>query len=170
MKNWIPIPGSKKETIIRLALQQFNERGYEGVNIKELAKTAEMTTGVIYHHFGSKANLYTVIRNDVEQRIIDRMEGAADAVNNPDKKVEIAILSGFDATVKLKMCRLLSEENPHGADKIEEFIQSLVKPSITGLDLILLPSWRSILEAVENEKVDYNQGKKLLTWLFQNTM
>ena len=164
------MPGSKKETIIRLALEQFKEKGYEGVNIKDLAKEANMTTGVIYHHFGSKAQLYTVIRHDVEQRIIDRMEGAADTVSNPEKKLETAFLAGLDATMKLNVGRLLCEENPHGSDKIEEFVQHLLKGTISGLEFIVLPSWRSILEAVENEKIDQNHGRKLLTWLFQKKM
>lgn len=129
-----------------------------------------MTTGVIYHHFGSKAQLYTVIRHDVEQRIIDRMEGAADTVSNPEKKLETAFLAGLDATMKLNVGRLLCEENPHGSDKIEEFVQHLLKGTISGLEFIVLPSWRSILEAVENEKIDQNHGRKLLTWLFQKKM
>ncbi|UTE78874.1 TetR/AcrR family transcriptional regulator [Rossellomorea sp. KS-H15a] len=170
MKNWIPVPGSKKETIIRLALEQFKEKGYEGVNIKDLAKEANMTTGVIYHHFGSKAQLYTVIRHDVEQRIIDRMEGAADTVIDPVKKLETALLAGLDASIKLNVCLLLSEENPHSIDKIEEFVLHLLEETITGLEFIVLPSWRSILEAVENNKIDQDHGRKLLMWLFHKKM
>jgi AcrR family transcriptional regulator len=170
MKNWIPVPGSKKETIIRLALEQFKKKGYEGVNIKDLAKEANMTTGVIYHHFGSKAQLYTVIRHDVEQRIIDRMEGATDTVNDPEKKLETAFLAGLDATFKLNVARLLCEENPHSIDKIEEFVQHLLKGTVKGLEYIILPSWRSILEAVENEKINQSEGRKLLSWLFQKKM
>ncbi|MGG4167542.1 helix-turn-helix domain-containing protein [Rossellomorea vietnamensis] len=170
MKNWIPVPGSKKETIIRLALEQFKEKGYEGVNIKDLAKEANMTTGVIYHHFGSKAKLYTVIRHDVEQRIIDRMEGAADTVNDPVKKLETAFLAGLDATLKLNVGRLLCEDNPHAIDKIEEFVQHLLKGTVKGLEFIVLSSWRSVLEAIENEKIDPSEGRKLLSWLFQKKM
>ena len=165
MKNWIPVPGSKKETIIRLALEEFNKKGYEEVNIKELAKKANMTTGVIYHHFGSKANLYTLIRNDVEQRILDRMEGAITNIEDT-VPLEVALLSGYDATLKLEVCKLLSEANPHGSDKISEFIQQLCIDHIVGLEHILIPSWRSLLQAVEQEKVSPEQGRNLLRWFF----
>ncbi|MBN8192741.1 TetR/AcrR family transcriptional regulator [Bacillus sp. NTK074B] len=170
MKNWIPVPGSKKETIIKLALEQFKEKGYEGVNIKDLAKEANMTTGVIYHHFGSKAQLYSVIRQDVEQRIIDRMEGAADTVSDPVNKLKMALVTGLDATIKLRVGRLLCEENPHAADKIEEFVLQLLEGTIAGLEFIVLPSWRSILAAIENEKIDLGQGRELIAWLFQKKL
>ena len=39
-----------------------------------------MTTGALYHHFGSKIDLYRFVRADVDQRVLDRMAGAAEAV------------------------------------------------------------------------------------------
>ena len=86
MKEWIPIPGSNKEKIIKVALEEFSLKGYQGVNITDLANKADMTTGAIYHHFGSKAKLYEIIRMDMEQRMIDRMEGAASLF---DQKVKL---------------------------------------------------------------------------------
>lgn len=165
MKNWIPIPGSKKDIIIQLALNAFNEKGYEEVNIKDLAKEAGMTTGVIYHHFGSKATLYTVIRNDIEQRIIDRMEGAVELFKGDLEKVEAALTTGFNSSIKLAVCRLLCEENQHGNDKIEEYIKSLCDGLLPGLPFILMPAFRSVLQAYLQEKLTVEEGKELLTWL-----
>lgn len=54
MKNFIPIPGTNREKILRIALEEFSEKGYKGINITELAQKADITTGAIYHHFGSK--------------------------------------------------------------------------------------------------------------------
>ncbi len=41
-----------------------------------MSAAAEVTTGALYHHFGSKLGLYTFVRDDVERRLLDRMEGA----------------------------------------------------------------------------------------------
>lgn len=30
-----------------------------------------------YHHFGSKQGLYAVVREELERRVVDRMDGAA---------------------------------------------------------------------------------------------
>lgn len=35
-----------------------------------------MTTGALYHHFGSELGLYTFVRADVQRRPLARMEGA----------------------------------------------------------------------------------------------
>ena len=49
---------------------------FDEVTVGELADAAKVTTGALYHHFGSKFGLYAFVRNDVEQRLLDRMEGA----------------------------------------------------------------------------------------------
>ncbi len=36
-----------------------------------------VTTGVLYHHFGSKEGLYAVVREELERRVVDRMDGDA---------------------------------------------------------------------------------------------
>ena len=49
---------------------------FDEVTVGELAAAADVTTGALYHHFGSKLGLYAFVRADVEQRLLDRMEGA----------------------------------------------------------------------------------------------
>jgi AcrR family transcriptional regulator len=48
-----------------------------GISTPLTSKKADGSpTGALYHHFGSKLGLYDLMRDDVERRLLDRMEGA----------------------------------------------------------------------------------------------
>ncbi|MDP5275387.1 TetR/AcrR family transcriptional regulator [Chengkuizengella axinellae] len=165
MKDWIPIPGSIKEQLITIALEEFKKKEYKEVNISQLANEANVTTGAIYHHFGSKIKLYLLIRNEMEQRIIDRMEGAAALFeDDPNQALTAAVKVGIDACVKLDCCKLLSElPSDKVNDRIGEFMVSLNKKTITGIEYILLPSWRSLLNAIYEKQIDRENAKQLIS-------
>ena len=169
MKEWIPIPGTSKDTLIKVALSEFSLKGYKGVNISELAEKANMTTGAIYHHFGSKSNLYEVIRNEMEQRLIDRMEGAASLFNEVEEALKAALLTGIDFAVKQDICKLIGEESPaEKKDKIEQFLASLNSNKELPIEIIALSSWRSILLRISEEQITPEQGKRLVHWIFNS--
>ena len=104
------------------ALAAFGARGYDAVGVTELAASAGVTIGSLYHHFGSKAGLYDLVRTDVERRVLDRMEGAA-AVRDAHEPAGLAVvlLVGYDYLVGSGFARLLAEPRPDevsGADAI----------------------------------------------------
>ncbi|MEI5907420.1 helix-turn-helix domain-containing protein [Bacillus spongiae] len=169
MKEWIPIPGTSKDTLIKVAIMEFSQKGYNGVNVTELAKKANMTTGAVYHHFGSKSKLYEVIRTDMEQRLIDRMEGAASLFDEPEEALKAALITGLDAAVKLNICRLISEETPYDKnDKIEEFLSNLTSTiQELPIEIILISSWRTILKEITINQITPKQGKDLIQWMFK---
>lgn len=168
MKNFKPIPGTNREKILRIALEEFSEKGYKGINITKLAQKADITTGAIYHHFGSKSKLYNIIRTEMEQRIIDRMEGAASLFDDPNEKMKAALLTGLDFSVKQNICTLMSEEiSDVRLEKIESFLADVNDKGIPGLDILLLSSWRTILGTISKGELTHEQGINLIKWLFR---
>ncbi|MDQ0270570.1 TetR/AcrR family transcriptional regulator [Cytobacillus purgationiresistens] len=168
MKEWIPIPGSNKDILIKAALEEFSAKGYKAVNISELAAKVEMTTGAVYHHFGSKAKLYEVIRSEMEQRLIDRMEGAASLFEQSHQALEAALITGLDFAVKMNLCKLLSEELPfQKKDAIEECVAKLHSHEKLPLEKILMAAWRTTLKEISEGKLNVDEGKKLLRWMFK---
>ncbi|MDR4886230.1 helix-turn-helix domain-containing protein [Fredinandcohnia sp. QZ13] len=167
MKEWIPIPGTNKDTILKVALEEFSKKGYKVVNITELAEKANVTTGAIYHHFGSKTKLYEVIRAEMEQRIIDRMEGAVSLFEDTFRKIEAAMLIGIDFAVKVHICRLLCEESPgKNKDKVESFFNGMISESSLPINIVVIASWRSILKSLAEGEITLEQGKQLIKWMF----
>ncbi len=54
----IELDEGKREKLLQVGLHRFARAGYGKTSVKDLAADAGVTTGSIYHHFGSKAGLY----------------------------------------------------------------------------------------------------------------
>jgi AcrR family transcriptional regulator len=149
--EWIPSTRSAKGRLALTALEEFGTRGYEAVNVVDLAHTAGVTTGSLYHHFGSKLGLYGVVREEAERRALDRMEGAAAAraEDGPAAAARAALLVGFDYVVRRGFTRLLGEGHPdRGDDPIEAFLSTLTDADDVPVARLLLAAWRAALAAV----------------------
>ena len=150
MREWIPVPSSARGRLATEALAAFGEHGSEGVAVGALAAAAGVTTGSMYHHFGSKLGLYAVVRQEVERRVLDRMEGAAAAVGRPATgAVRAALLVGFDYVTEHQFARLLSEPDPGGgADPVEDL---LVRLDGDPRGRLLAAAWRAALFAAAGD-------------------
>ncbi|OQK15898.1 hypothetical protein AU255_17075 [Methyloprofundus sedimenti] len=49
---------STKENILQIAVTLFSKQGFDGVSMRDLAKSANMSTAAVYHHFPNKQALY----------------------------------------------------------------------------------------------------------------
>ena len=77
MREWVPVSTSPKGRLALAAVRAFGARAFDEVTVGELAAEAGGDDGALYHHFESKLGLYVFVRQDVERRLLDRMEGAA---------------------------------------------------------------------------------------------
>jgi AcrR family transcriptional regulator len=151
VRNWIPVSSSAKGRLALRALEQFGQRGFEPVNVVELAAAAGVTTGSLYHHFGSKLGLYDFVRSEAEQRLLDRMEGAAavGAVDGPTGGVRGALVVGFDFAIGQGFVRLLGEPHPgRTLDPVAEFLSDVSDHGRTPIGAMLAAAWRAALLAV----------------------
>jgi AcrR family transcriptional regulator len=151
MREWVPVSSSAKGRLALRALEEFGRRGFEQVNVAELAAGAGVTTGSLYHHFGSKIGLYGFVRAEAEQRLLDRMEGAA-AVRAGEGRtgaVHSALLVGFDFAVAQGFLRLLGEPHPaREVDPAAELLAELSDGGRTPIGAMLAAAWRAALLAV----------------------
>lgn len=150
MRQWIPISTSPKGRLALAAVAEFGSRPFDEVTVGELALAADVTTGAIYHHFDNKLGLYLFVREDVERRVLDRMEGAVAAANgggDAPRAVTTALLVGFDFAVEAGFLHLLGAP-PAAAerDRLAELLSDAT--SSLALGRILAASWRAALDAV----------------------
>src|SRR4051812_35847723 len=52
-----PEPSSVRQALVELAAEEFAEKGYAAVSVRDLAARSQLTTGAIYHHFKGKPDL-----------------------------------------------------------------------------------------------------------------
>jgi AcrR family transcriptional regulator len=151
VREWIPVSTSAKGRLALRALDDFGRRGFEQVNVAELAAAAGVTTGSLYHHFGSKLGLYDFVRGEAEQRVLDRMTGAAAARADDGSAgaVRSALLVGFDFAVDQGFLRLLGEPRPaQPADPVAELLAEITDRGRTPIGRMLAAAWRAALVAV----------------------
>ena len=54
-------PEARREQILETAQGLFEERGYDGVSMSDVATAAQVTRGLVHHYFGSKRELYVEV-------------------------------------------------------------------------------------------------------------
>ncbi len=150
MPEWIPVSGSVRGDLVRAALREFALRDYRDVAVGELARSAGVTTGALYHHFGSKIDLYRFVRADVDQRVLDRMAGAAEAVGDRDPATALraALAVSFGWATAQGLARMLAEPPP-GPDPVAGYLTELAGGDAIGAALagIVVAGWRAALRA-----------------------
>jgi AcrR family transcriptional regulator len=152
MREWIPVSTSPRGRLVLAAVKEFGARAFEEVTVAELAAGAKVTTGALYHHFGSKLGLYTLVREDVEQRLLDRMEGAMAAAGREQDNsaaVTAALLVGLDYAVRERLLRILGAP-PTGTehDRLAEMLGQHTVPPAPLLGRLLAAAWRAALAAI----------------------
>jgi len=144
MREWIPTPGSAKGRFVLAALDAFGRHGYAGVAVADLAHAADSTTGPLYHHFESKLGLYTFVRDDVERRVLDRLEGALAVGGDPTDALVVA----FDYVARAGFARMLSEPHPDGRpDPVAALLTERMAGAPAPLGAMLAAAWRAALAA-----------------------
>lgn len=75
-----------RENVLTAALEVFSQYGYSAARLEDIAQVAEVTRGAIYHHFGSKEELYKAL---VTERSAGINELAGEILNQGGTSPEI---------------------------------------------------------------------------------
>lgn len=150
MPEWVPVSTSSRGRLAGAALRAFGAHHFDEVGVVDLAREAGTTTGSLYHHFGSKLELYSFVRRDVERRVLDRMEGAAAAVGGSSgAQAAAALLVAFDYVVGSGFARMLAAPLPGRAgDPLQGLVATMLAEKDTPYSDVLVASWRAALEFV----------------------
>jgi AcrR family transcriptional regulator len=73
-------PGYDPETVLRIAVEVFNDRGYDGTSMEDLSKRLGIAKSGIYHHVSGKEELLRIALD----RALDGLWEAADRVRALD--------------------------------------------------------------------------------------
>jgi AcrR family transcriptional regulator len=68
-----------RQRILDIARVAFAAGGYDAATNRELAARAGITSGALYHYFGSKLDLYLAVHQDVQTRIYTRFNEAVES-------------------------------------------------------------------------------------------
>ena len=135
--------GSARERLLAAASVAFARLGYEQAGVHAICAEAAATTGALYHHFGSKAGLFTAVRDRLDETVLAAMRRAAEALPPGPKAVRAALLAAWDEVQAKELAALLAQANASPlADPLPPFVQSLWPWAPAALGHVLVAAWR----------------------------
>jgi AcrR family transcriptional regulator len=90
-----------REKIVAAARTLFAERGYDGATIRDIAKTAGMSTGAVFASFTDKSDLFTDIAETEQAELYAAMRAAGDGLSG-----RAAILAMLEAAADRHLASL----------------------------------------------------------------
>jgi AcrR family transcriptional regulator len=160
----VPRPGSAPARLIEAGVAHFQAHGFEGAGVADIAAAAGLTTGSLYHHFTNKIGLYTVIRQEMERRITERIEGAAAALGGGRAGVDGALVVAFDAAVRFGVTRILAEADPAGGPDVVADALTVASGVSAVRARCAVAAWRGALAAAA-DGADPPEARAALRWL-----
>ena len=70
-------PGYDQETVLRRAIDLFNEQGYDGTSMGDLARELGFSKSAIYHHVPSKTHLLSLALDEALDGLTQVIEEAS---------------------------------------------------------------------------------------------
>ncbi|MFI9488277.1 TetR/AcrR family transcriptional regulator [Promicromonospora sp. NPDC052451] len=98
-------PGHDRATVLRTAIELFNQRGYDATSISDLAAELGVTKSAVYHHYASKEALLAAALDEALEELAAAVEAAATATDGERSSVRLR------ATVEAAV-RILADHLP----------------------------------------------------------
>lgn len=122
--------GTTRRALVNAGLAVFREHGYADVGVDELCSHAGVTSGALYHQFGSKAGLFRAVYDELVAGTGARIAAARSA--NPAPSLTADCEEYLDACSDPAFFRITADApSVIGWDAILDDTQELIAASLT---------------------------------------
>ncbi|MDY8136241.1 TetR/AcrR family transcriptional regulator [Aquimarina sp. 2201CG5-10] len=135
----------KKSQIIEIATRLFSEKGYENTPISKVCEVADISKGLVFHHFKSKDGLLREIFASTTQLIVE-MNQSTKSTQPPTQQLLDLLEAFFEQLKKDKMFFQLNL-NVMTQPKTRELLNDLIKERSS----FILDSVQSIFKQIDSE-------------------
>jgi AcrR family transcriptional regulator len=102
-----------RAALVAAARELFAERGFAGAGREEIVERAGVTRGAMYHHFGSKEELFRAVYEQIEEELTAAViQAAAAAGPDPMAQLRAGSLSFLDAASTPDVRRIVLLDGP----------------------------------------------------------
>lgn len=99
--------------VLDAATVLFAERGFAVVSVDDVARSAGVTRGAVYHHYRNKKGLFTAVAAELQSEIADAVVAAAGAAgSDPGDRLRAGSHGFLDAITSGAAVRVLLIEAP----------------------------------------------------------
>jgi AcrR family transcriptional regulator len=108
--------------ILAVATRLFAERGYEATSIEAVLKACGISRGALYHHFGSKQELFQAVFEQIEERIAEATVKASRGISDPKQSLRAGCLAFLNLArdARVKQIALIDAPSALGWQKWRE--------------------------------------------------
>ena len=137
---------SKRERILRAAIDTFAESGYFNAKVSDIAKAAGVADGTLYLYFEGKEDLLVNVFREHTRNYLQRLESQLRNVKRPEERMRIAIRHHLEALGRDRALAVVSQVELRHSLKF----MSLLSHAEVGEYLNMI---RTIVEQGQNEGV-----------------
>lgn len=88
---------TRRDELLDLAAAMFAERGLRATTVRDIADSAGILSGSLYHHFKSKEQMVEEVLRDFLDWLFGRYQEIVESETDPLKRVEGLFMSSFEA-------------------------------------------------------------------------
>lgn len=128
----------RREDILKASLHLFATKGFHGTSMRDIAREADITEGLIYHYFAGKRDLFRAIID--EYSFLPLLRTLPELGSQLDLRGLLVVLArGFFDVLhqNTELVRLLLQEVQVFPEEKEAFFSDMVRESIETLAAIL---------------------------------
>lgn len=132
----------RREQLLQLGMQLFNQRPYDEVSIDEIAEAAGVSKGLLYHYFSSKRGLYLAVVEAAVDELIELTEPPAELA--PEAALRHGLRAYLDYVEQHRVGYLTVMQGGVGADpEVEQLVDRMRRRTaeriVEGLELEVVP-------------------------------
>jgi AcrR family transcriptional regulator len=101
-----------RRALLDAARELFAERGFASTGRDDIARRAGVTRGALYHHFGSKEQLFRAVVEELEGSIVERVVTSSLRATDALEQLRIGCLAFLDACMDPAVRRIVLLEAP----------------------------------------------------------
>jgi AcrR family transcriptional regulator len=90
-------PVSRRDELLVLAATMFAERGLRATTVRDIADSAGILSGSLYHHFKSKEQMVEEVLRDFLDWLFDRYQKVIATEPNPLERLKGLFMASFEA-------------------------------------------------------------------------
>jgi AcrR family transcriptional regulator len=90
-------PASRRDELLELAATMFADRGLRATTVRDIADSAGILSGSLYHHFKSKEQMVEEVLRDFLDWLFERYQQIVDTEPDPLERVKGLFMVSFEA-------------------------------------------------------------------------
>jgi len=101
-----------RESLVAAARALFAERGYGATPIEEIARSARVTKGALYHHFADKRELFKAACRSVQLDWVERIRAAVAHEPDAGRRLQLGLDAFLESCLDPETQRIVMLDGP----------------------------------------------------------